>query len=83
MITTLRDAKARLSYIVNLVDQGEEVIITVNGKPKARLTSVNTDTKVDLADWKNGIKNLHKKHQLGERVNSANNIMDDLRGDRF
>jgi prevent-host-death family protein len=40
MITNLRDAKSNLSQLVQLAADGEEIVITVRGRPTARLTSV-------------------------------------------
>ncbi len=39
---SVRTAKAQLSSLLDLVEQGREVIITSNGKPKARLVSAET-----------------------------------------
>ncbi len=38
MVRTLRESKARLSELVERASQGEDVLITVRGKVKARLT---------------------------------------------
>jgi len=40
MIATLREAKAELSEFVERVAGGEEVLITVRGRPKARVRAV-------------------------------------------
>ena len=38
MITNLREAKSNLSQLVQLAADGEEIVITVRGRPTARLT---------------------------------------------
>ena len=38
MTTTLSKGQAELPRLVELASQGEDVVITVDGKPKARLT---------------------------------------------
>ena len=38
MIKTLRESKAKLSELVEQASRGEDVLITVRGKVKARLT---------------------------------------------
>jgi prevent-host-death family protein len=38
MIATLSKSQAELPRLVELASQGEDVVITVGGKPKARLT---------------------------------------------
>ena len=40
MIVSLRTAKARLSELLERAAAGEEVVITCNGKPKARLVAI-------------------------------------------
>ena len=37
MVTNLRDAKSRFSELVKLAADGEEILITRNGRPVARL----------------------------------------------
>jgi len=37
---SVRSAKAHLSALLNLVENGREIIITSGGKPKARLTRI-------------------------------------------
>lgn len=41
MIKSLRESKAQLSELVERVSKGEEVLITVRGKVKARLVGVD------------------------------------------
>lgn len=46
---TLKDAKARLSYLVGRVEAGDSIDITRRGKPVARLTAVAKPRKrIDL-----------------------------------
>jgi prevent-host-death family protein len=40
MVTNVREAKARLSQLLERAAKGEEIIITSNGRPKARLVPV-------------------------------------------
>ena len=40
MITTLREGKAKLSALVESAARGEEVVIMVRGKPRARLCAM-------------------------------------------
>ena len=40
MITNVRNAKARLSELLDRAANGEEVVITSDGRPKARLVAV-------------------------------------------
>jgi len=52
MITTLRESKAKLSALVALAQGGEDVIITVRGKPKARLTGIRSLSAANMSGWK-------------------------------
>lgn len=45
MITNVRNAKARLSELIERAAGGEEVVITSAGKPKARLLPVAPASK--------------------------------------
>jgi prevent-host-death family protein len=40
MITNVRNAKARLSELLDRAAKGEEIVITSDGRPKARLVAV-------------------------------------------
>lgn len=42
MITNVRSAKARLSELLDRAAKGEEIVITSDGRPKARLVAVAT-----------------------------------------
>ncbi len=48
MIATLRESKAKLSKLVERAAGGEEVLITVRGKPRARLAGI---ARSDMAAW--------------------------------
>ena len=54
MIATVRESKARLSELVERAASGEEVLITVNERPKARL--VAAQPKVGRANEKLGAR---------------------------
>lgn len=42
MITNVRNAKARLSELLDRAAAGEEIVITSDGKPKARIVPMRT-----------------------------------------
>ena len=48
----VRAAKDQLSSLLEQAAQGNEVIITSDGEPKARLTSVRSRHKPFQVDWK-------------------------------
>jgi prevent-host-death family protein len=47
MVITLRESKAKLSHLVDMASRGEEVLITVRGKVKARLTKAGDAVGVE------------------------------------
>jgi prevent-host-death family protein len=42
VVTNVRGAKARLSELLDRAARGEEIIITSDGRPKARLIAIET-----------------------------------------
>jgi prevent-host-death family protein len=81
MITTLRDSKARLSELVDLVSRGEEVVITVRGKPKARLCPVAPDAAKAREAWGRELRELRAKYTVRKR--DSRDILDALREERL
>lgn len=82
MIKTLRESKAKLSELVERASRGEDVLITVRGLVKARLTRVGLPSQqADMKNWARQLKHLQKKHATG-RVNlSIEQIIREDRGD--
>jgi len=84
MIRTLRDSKAKLSELVELAAGGEEVVITVRGKPKARLCPLAKITPAErrgTETWAQQLKEARSKYSVGSH-DTAGDILDDLREDR-
>ena len=80
MVKTLRESKAKLSELVELAHQGEDVLITVRGQVKARLTGVAADNAVDMKRWAEDLGALDTytlKNTLG-----VEDILEDSREDR-
>ena len=82
MIATLRESKAKLSALVGLVATGEEVIITVRGKPKARLSAIPEPSTAGMSGWKRDLKSLHRKCGTGKRTADSQAILNELREER-
>ena len=85
MIKTLRESKAKLSELVEQASRGQEVLITVRGKVKARLSSVKSVQQENRgAAWAEELQALHKAwcRQSRKSVNSQA-VLDSVRGDRF
>jgi prevent-host-death family protein len=81
MIATLKDSKARLSTLVDLASKGEEVVITVRGKPKARLCALAPPAPTALRAWARELREARTKWSRGVH-DSSPEILDDIRSDR-
>jgi prevent-host-death family protein len=84
MITTLRESKARLSELVDLASKGHEVLITVRGKLRARLTAVDTArSPEERAAWARELRALQKANGKNTQKSRSDDILADLREDRL
>ena len=84
MTATLRETKAKLSQMVRLASQGEEVIITVHGKQMAKLVAVPQRTKkLDKKKWLAELAHLRRKYSTGRVTMTAQQIQDENRAERF
>ena len=82
MIKTLRESKAKLSELVNLASEGHDILITVRGKAKARLTTVeNVRLKGSREAWLQELSKLRKLY--GKARILREDVFEDLREDRF
>jgi prevent-host-death family protein len=83
MIKTLRESKAKLSELVERASQGEDVLITVRGKVKARLTRAGTVDPSDRQAWIERLKQIQKTYTRGTPKSSFDEILNDIRKDRW
>lgn len=81
MIKSLRESKATLSALVERAARGEEVIITVRGRPKAKLCRIPTAVMSDHRTWGRQLRKAREMYSVGAR-DSGQAILDDLRGER-
>lgn len=62
MIVTAKDLRFNVNMLFDVLNKGEEIIITYRGKPKAKLTS--TEKNIDIKDdslfgmWKDRDENV-------------------------
>ena len=85
MVVTLKESKARLSELVSRAEGGEEIVITVRGKPKARL-SATRPAVLDAgkkAKWLADLAALRARSRMGRRGPTSDAILDDHRAPRF
>jgi prevent-host-death family protein len=84
MIATLRQTKAKLSEMVKLASQGEEVVITVHGKEMAKLVGLpKRAKKLDKKKWLAKLARLRRKTGTGIVGITAQEIQDKDRAERF
>lgn len=84
MITNLREAKAQLSMLVQRAAEGEEIIITVHGRPTARMTAVTmpAESASDARDWMHELAAAAEAARCGEIRSTSQEQWDDLRAER-
>jgi prevent-host-death family protein len=83
MTATLRETKAKLSAMVRLATQGEEVVITVHGKEVAKLVGLpKRSRKIDKRKWLAKLARLRRKTATGIIGMTAQEIQDEDRADR-
>ncbi len=84
MIKTLRESKAKLSELVEQASRGEDVLITVRGKVKARLTRAEKPAPAaGRAAWVRELKALRTRYAGSRGTPSTDDIVAEIRQDRF
>ena len=84
MIKTLRESKAKLSELVEQASRGEDVLITVRGKVKARLTRAEKSAPAaGRAAWLRELKALRTRYAGSRKTPSTDDIVAEIRQDRF
>jgi len=81
MITTLRESKTKLSDLVQRASRGEEVLITVRGKPSARLVPVGQADFV-MDDWMRELASLRTSLKSSQSAGRPS-ALDEVREDRW
>lgn len=83
MVKTLRESKAKLSELVERASQGEDILITVRGKVKAKLTQAPQQKKLDMKAWAEDLRAMQQKYSTGKAVLPIEKILEDIREERF
>lgn len=82
MVKSLRESKAKLSELVERASRGEDVLISVHGRIKARLTHAGIPGAKSNVEWIRELKALQKRYT--KRVTGrTDTILAELRQDRF
>ncbi len=83
MIKTLRESKAKLSELVDLAGHGQDVLISVRGKIKARLTRATAPTRASNRTlWVQELRRLHKSYGRRAVHPTVDEILSENREDR-
>jgi antitoxin (DNA-binding transcriptional repressor) of toxin-antitoxin stability system len=87
MTATLSQSQTDLPRLVELASQGEDVVITVEGKPKARLTRAQPSESrqvgpAELQQWLNELADLRARLSTGKLTPSAEELLNEDRGNR-
>jgi len=83
MVKTLRESKAKLSELVEAASRGEDVLISVRGKVKARLTKAGAARdSLDGARWARQLRKLHRAFAAGRSALSIEQILSEDRAGR-
>jgi prevent-host-death family protein len=79
----LREAKANLSELVERAAAGEEILITVHGRPKARLVAMNNPDSIrpQMAGWADRLQHLQKKYAAAPATELS--VIEELRDERW
>ena len=85
MVATLSQSQAELPRLVELASQGEEVLITVDGQPKAKLTRVETplsnQSAAEVDAWLKELEQLRQKYSTGVKGSTVEQILESDRAD--
>ncbi len=83
MTATLEQLQSELLRLVSLVQQGEEVVITSQGRPVAKLTSVPQEKPAPNREaWLAKLARLRESTATGKTTPTTEEILDDLRSER-
>jgi prevent-host-death family protein len=86
MTATLRESQADLQRLVELASRGEDVVITVDGKPKAKLTSAGASFSTkspDMASWLKNLEELRQRYHTGKMGPTVEQILEEDRAERL
>ena len=84
MIRTLRESKAKLSELVELASRGQDVLISVRGKVKARLTRATAKgMTANRSVWVRQLKTIQRAYRGPRRNPKVEEILAELRDERL
>ena len=83
MTATLEQTQSDLLRLVKLVQQGQEVVITSQGRAVAKLSAVpETAPSPDRQAWLARLRQLRESTATGKASPTTEEILEDLRSER-
>ncbi|MCX6902256.1 MAG: hypothetical protein NTW03_01995 [Verrucomicrobia bacterium] len=83
MTATLEQTQSDLRKLVNLVQQGEEVVITSQGRAVAKLSSVPPSApSSSRQNWLARLRQLRESSATGKASPTSEEMLNDLRSER-
>lgn len=83
MTATLEQTQSDLLRLINLAQRGEEVVITSQGQPIAKLTGLpQPRTAADRRAWLAKLARLRTATATGKSIPTTEQILEDLRAER-
>ena len=86
MTATLKESQADLLRLVELASRGEEVVITVDGQPKAKLTSAGAAPLAespDMNSWVRELEDLRRSYSTDKPGPTVEQILEEDRAERL
>ena len=84
MIRNLRESKAKLSELVEAASRGEDVLISVRGKVKARLTAAGGPAASPVGEvWARELRVIQRAYTGKISRTRTEKILSELREDRI
>ncbi len=89
MTATLSKTQVELPRLVEIASQGEDVLNTVEGKPKARLTRAEMVvrprelTQAEREQWVAELAELGARYSTGKTGLTVDQVLDEIRADRI
>ena len=86
MTATLTESQADLRRLVELASRGEDVVITVDGKPKAKLTAAEAPSSAnppDMVAWLKELEELRRRYSTGKTGPTVDQMLEEDRAERL
>jgi prevent-host-death family protein len=80
MTATLEQTQREMPRLLELAAQGERIVITVEGRPVAKLTGLSKPSRKEVEQWLTKLDRLRARTTTGKPGPSVEEILADDRG---